>query len=129
MLLRLNSSDLLLPLESFNTEDIFIIISGPSKVIFHMWAGADRHFCVNVKLASLHYDQNCPSSVPKTLQSWCRALRDFYRTSLLPLCNAFCHVYEKSLKRLEIDNISSVSKHEPKSNVKFLHFHPQMDGY
>ena len=38
---------------------------------------------------------------------------------LQPLCNVFCHVYEKSLKWLEIDNISSASKHEPKSSNRF----------
>ena len=98
MSLRLNSSDLLLPLEIFNTEDIFFIISGPGKVILDLRVGADQHFCVNKELASLHFAQNYPSSVSKTLQSWCRALKVFYQTSLLPLCNVFCHVYEKSLK-------------------------------
>ena len=46
----------------------------------------------------LHFVQNYASSVSKNLQSWCRALITFYQTSLLPLCNIFYHVYEKSLK-------------------------------
>ena len=79
MSLRLNSSDLLLPLETFNKEDVFIKFPVPAR-------------------SCLHFAQNYPSSVSKTLQSWCRALRAFYQTSLLPLCNVFCHVYEKSLK-------------------------------
>ena len=87
------------------------------------------HFCVNIGLASLHLAQNYFSSVPKILQSWCSASRAFYQTSLLILCNVFCHVHERSLKWLEIDNISSVSKHEPKSSDKFFHFHLQMDEY
>ena len=78
-------------------------------------------------LASLHFAQNYPSSVSNALQSWCRALRAFYQRSLLLLCNVFCHVCERSLKQLEIDNISSVSTHEPKSSDKFFHFHLQMD--
>ena len=63
-----------------------------------------------ISLAFLHFAQNYPSSVSTTLQSRCRALKVFYQRSLLPLCNVFCHVYESSLKLLEIDNISSVSK-------------------
>ena len=57
-------------------------------------------------LASLHFAQNYLSSVSKILQSCYRALKVFYQTSLLSLCNLFCQVYERSLKRLKIDNIS-----------------------
>ena len=78
-------------------------------------------------LACLHFAQI--DTLSKTLQSWCRALKVFYQTSLLPLCNVFCHVYERSLKLLEINNISSVSKHELKSSDKFFHFHLQMGVY
>ena len=78
---------------------------------------------------SLHFAQNYPRSESKTLHSWCRALLAFYQTSLLSLCNIFCCVYEKNLKRLEIDNISSVSTHEPKSSDKFFRFHLQRDVY
>ena len=109
MSLRLNSTDLLLPLETFSTEDNFI----------KFWAPA-RSF--------LHFAPNYPSTVSKTFRSWCKALMAFYQTSLLPLCNVFWHVYEKSLKWLEIDNISFVSKHEPKSSDKFFRFHLQMDA-
>ena len=65
MSLRLNSLDLLLPLETFNTEVIFIIISGPGEVIFDLWVGAGRYFYVNIGLAfcTLHFTQNYPSSV------------------------------------------------------------------
>ena len=63
------------------TEDIFI----------KFWALAKSF---------LYFLQSYPSSVPKTLQSWCWALMAFYHTSLLPLCNVFCHVYEKNLKWL-----------------------------
>ena len=65
MSLRLNSLDLLLSLETFNTEDISIIISAHGVVIFDLWAGASRHFCVNVGLefCTLHFAQNYPSSV------------------------------------------------------------------
>ena len=49
-------------------------------------------------LASLDFAQNDPSSASKTLQAWCGALKFFYQTSLLPLCNDFCHIYERSLK-------------------------------
>ena len=79
--------------------------------------------------ASMCFVPNYLSSVSKTLQSWCRALKVFHQTSLLPLCNVFYHVYERSLKLLEIDNISSVSKHELKISDKFFHFHLQMDVY
>ena len=96
--------------ENSITEDIFIKFRVPVR-------------------SFLHFAQNYSSSVLKTLQSRCRALMAFYQTSLLPLCNVFCHVYEKSLKWLEIDNISPVSKHEPKSSNKFFCFHLQMDGY
>ena len=78
---------------------------------------------------SLHFAQNYPSSVSKTLQSWCRALKAFYQTFLLLLCNVFCHVYERSLKLLETNNISFVSKHELNLSKKFFHSHLQMDRY
>ena len=111
MSLRLNCSDLLLlPLETFNKEDILIKFRALTRLF-------------------LHLAQDYPSSVPKNLQSWCRALRAFYQTSLLPLCHVFFHVYEKSLKWLEIHNILSVSKHGLKSSNKFFHFHLQMDWY
>ena len=84
---------------------------------------------VNIGPASLHFVQNYPSSVSKTLQSWCRALKDFRCTPWLLLCNVFYHAYKRSLKLLEIDKISSVSKHEPKSSEKFFHFHLEMDKY
>ena len=100
--------------ENGMTQDIFIKFRVPAR-------------------SFLHFVQNYPSSVSKTWcrdqKSWCRALKVFYQTSLLPLCNFFCHIYERSLKWLEIDNISSVSRHEPKSSDKVFHFHPQMDGY
>ena len=87
---------------------------------------------VNIELASLaslHLAQNYPSSASKTLQSWCRVLKVFYQTSLLPLCNVFCHIYERNLKLLEIDNISSAWKHEQKSSNKLFHFHfPSSNG-
>ena len=129
MSLRLNSWDSLLALERLSKEDILIIILTPSEVIFDLWVGGHQYFCVNSRSASLHFAQNYPSSVSNTLQSWCRTLKVFYQTSLMPLCNVFCHVYEKSLIWLEIDNISSVSAHEPKSSDKFFCFHLQMDGY
>ena len=78
-------------------------------------------------LTSLHFSQNFPCSVSKTLQSWCRALKVFYQISLLPLCDAFCHVYERNLKLLKIGNISSVSKHELKSSDRLFRFHLQMN--
>ena len=61
------------------------------------------------RLPCLYFAQNHPTSVLKTLQSWSRALKVFHQTSLPPLCSVFCHAYEKSLKRLEIGNILSVS--------------------
>ena len=75
--LRLNSSSfLLVSLKTFNTKDISI-----------KFRALLRSF--------LHFAQNYPNNVSKTLQSWCRALRAFYQTSLLPLCNVFYHVYEE----------------------------------
>ena len=105
---------------------------GLSKVIVGLWAGVDwwwmrLKLSINIGLVSLCFVQIYPSSVSKTLQSWSRALKVCHQTSLLPLCNVFYHDYERSLKLLEIDNISSVSKHEPKSSNKFFHFHLQMD--
>ena len=91
--------------------------------VFEKFFVSDIKLSINIELASLNFAQNFSSSVSKTLQSWYRALKAFCQTSLLPLCNVFCHVHEKSLKLLGIDKISSVSKHEP----EFFRFHLQMD--
>ena len=101
----------------------------PIMGVFKTFFVSDIKLSVNIELASLYFAQNYPSSVSKTLQPWCRVLNVFYRTSLLPLCNVFSHVYERSLKLLEIANISSASGHEPKSSGKFFHFQLQMDVY
>ena len=78
--LRLKYSGFLLAsLETFNTEGIFIKSQAQAK-------------------SFLHLGRNYPSSVSKTLQSECRALRIFYQTPLLRLCIVLCHVYEKTLK-------------------------------
>ena len=111
------------------TEDIFIRLRVWARSLLTREWALVNNVCVNIGPASLHFVQNYPSSVSKTLQSWCRALKVFYQTSLLPLCNVFCHVYERSLKLLETRNISSVSRHKLKSSDKFFHFHLQMDGY
>ena len=99
----------------------------------HCWCASGRRRIMDMRVsigpASWRFVQKYSSSVLRTLQSLCRALKVFYQTSLLLLCNVFCHVYERSLKLLEIDNISSVSKHEPKSSDKFFRFHLQMDVY
>ena len=97
---------------SGTTEDIFFSFCW-SKKKNCFWT-TDITLSVNIGLASLHYAQNYPSTVSKTLQLWCWAFKAFYHTSLLPLCNVFCHAYEKSLKWLEIGYISSLSKHKPR---------------
>ena len=56
-------------------------------------------------------------------------MKVFYQAPLLLLYNVFYNVYEKSLKWLKIDNISSVLKHKPKSSNKFFRFYLQMDVY
>ena len=128
--LRLNSLNLLLSLETLNTEDISIIISAPVRsFLICGQVPAD----IFVSTLGQHWDRIlhlafCSELSQQCIKSWCRALRAFYQTFLLPLCNVFCHVYENTLKSLEIDNISSVSKHESKSSNKFFHFHLQMDG-
>ena len=98
-------------LSGHQTHTIFHKIKRPStKEIY-------QH---RTSLVSLHFAQNYPSNVSKTLQSWCRALKVFYQTSLPPSCNVFCNVYERSLNLLETDNISSASKHAINSSVSIL---------
>ena len=104
-----------------------LVLVGQKKNIC-VWT-TDIKLGLNLEPVSLHSAQNCSSSVLKTLQSRCRALKVFYQTSLMPLWNVFYHVYEKNLKWLEIVNISSVSKLELNSSNKFFRFNLQMDVY
>ena len=99
----------------------------------HRWCQSGRRRIMDMRVsigpASWRFVQKYPSSVLRTSQSFCRALKVFYQTSLLLLCNALCHAYERSLKLLEINNILSISKHGLKVSDKFFHFDLQMDGY
>ena len=96
------------------TEDILFSSCWSKKFCLwttHIKLSVRRY--INIELTSLHFAQSYSGAVSKTLQSWYRALKTFYQTSLLPLCNVFCHVHEKSLKLLRIGNILFVSKHQP----------------
>ena len=55
------------------TKDIFIKFRHGRD---HFWS-VGRGGCVNIGLPSLRFVQNYPSSISKTLQSWCEALKDF----------------------------------------------------
>ena len=59
-------------------------------------------------LTSLHFAQNYPSNVSRTLQSWWTT---FSQTSLVLWHNVLYQTYEKSLRVVKINCTSSVSKH------------------